>query len=103
MLTQTITNTVKFQEYSFDSIFTALQPYLKEGFKFDLETNENYPQAFGTVYTFAIQEYRIEDVPIEPEVTAEVITETAPEVRPEPKTRRAKANESVLTNDKAQG
>lgn len=85
-----IINTLPFQEYSFDSVFTALQPYLKDGFQFDLESNEHYPKTFGTVYTFAVQEYRTEEVLIEPEVVAEVITEKVPEVAPEPKTRRAK-------------
>ncbi len=91
MLTnQVITNTTPIQVYSFDAVFNAIQPYLKEGFKFDIESNTGYPKTFGTVYTFAIQEYRTEKVPIEPEVVAEVITEKVPEVQPEPKTRRAK-------------
>lgn len=87
---QVITNTTPIQVYSFDAVFNAIQPYLKEGFKFDMESNTGYPQTFGTVYTFCIQEYRTEEVPIEPEVVAEVITDTVTEVAPEPKTRRAK-------------
>lgn len=85
-----ITNSTAFQVYSFDAIFEAIQPYLKDGFKFDLESNEYYPQTFGTVYTFAVQEYRTEEVPIQSEVEAEVIAEKVSEVTPEPKTRRAK-------------
>lgn len=90
MLQEIITNTNPVQVYSFDAVFNAIQPYLKEGFRFDMVTNQGYPQQIGTVYSFCIQEYRTEDVPIEPEVSVEVITETTPEVKQEPKTRRAK-------------
>lgn len=100
MLTnRVITNTTPVQVYSFDAVFNAIQPYLKEGFKFDLESNEYYPQQIGTVYTFCIQEYRTEDIPNgatpeeteeteETEELLEVVTQIPTVVLP--KTRRAK-------------
>lgn len=88
-----ITNSTAFQVYSFDAIFEAIQPYLKDGFKFDLESNEYYPKTFGTVHTFAVQEYRTEDIPDdatpeETEALLEAVTQIPTIVLP--KTRRAK-------------
>lgn len=94
----TITNTIPFQVYSFDAVFTAIQPYLKEGFKFDLETNLGYPQQIGTISTFCIQEYRAEDIPDEPEVKVDVLTEEQgkeEEVKDAPTSRRAKAAKAI--------
>lgn len=93
-----ITNSTAFQVYSFDAIFEAIQPYLKDGFKFDIYSNEGYPQQIGTISTFCIQEFEKVDVeyPVEtsvgPEVADSVDAESVAEVKPqqEPKTRRAK-------------
>ena len=96
-----ITNTIPFQVYSFDAVFTAIQPYLKEGFKFDLESNSGYPQQIGTISTFCIQEYRTEEVeyPKEPEVVAELPSEDQckEEVKDSPvaTSRRAKATKGI--------
>lgn len=91
----TITNTIPFQVYSFDAVFTAIQPYLKEGFKFDLETNLGYPQQIGTIGTFCIQEYRTEDIPedaTEEETAAlQQAIQEIPLVKLENTSRRAKA------------
>ena len=90
-----ITNTIPFQVYSFDAVFTAIQPYLKEGFKFDLVNNNYYPQQIGTISTFCIQEYETVEVeyPKEPEVVAELPSEDQckEEVKDAPTSRRAKA------------
>lgn len=94
MLTnQVVTNTTPIQVYSFDAVFNAIQPYLKDGFQFDLESNEYYPQQIGTVYTFCIQEYHAEDIPDdttpeETEALLEAVTHIPTVVLP--KTRRAK-------------
>lgn len=90
---QVITNTTPIQVYSFDAVFNAIQPYLKEGFKFDMDSNQGYPQQIGTVYTFCIQEYRTEDIPDdatqeETEALLEAVTQIPTVVLP--KTRRAK-------------
>lgn len=95
-----ITNSTAFQVYSFDAIFEAIQPYLKDGFKFDMQSNEGYPQQIGTISTFCIQEFEKVDVeyPVETSVEPEVAysvdadAESVAEVKPqqEPKTRRAK-------------
>ena len=81
-----ITNKTTFTEYSFAAVFEAIQPFLKEGYEFDLETNEGYPQQLGHMYLFTVREYELKDIPVEQE----------PEAEPEqPKaqfsTRRAKA------------
>lgn len=93
----TITNTIPFQVYSFDAVFTAIQPYLKEGFKFDLVNNSSYPQMIGTISTFAILEYRTEEIPDEPEVIIELPAEDQgkEEVKDAPTSRRAKAAKGV--------
>lgn len=96
-----ITNTIPFQVYSFDAVFTAIQPYLKEGFKFDLVNNSSYPQMIGTIGTFAIQEYRTEEIQDEPEVITELPAEDRgkeeeEEVKDSPvMSRRAKAAKGV--------
>lgn len=91
----TITNTLPFTCYSFDAVFEAIQPYLKEGFKFDLETNLGYPQQIGVISTFAIQEYRTEDIPedaTEEETAAlQQAIQQIPVVKLENTSRRAKA------------
>lgn len=100
----TITNTIPFQVYSFDAVFTAIQPYLKEGFKFDLESNQGYPQQIGTISTFCIQEYETVEVeyPKEPEDTTPEETEALleaiqqiPVVKLENISRRAKAAKGI--------
>lgn len=93
MLQETIINTTQFQVYSFDEVFKTIQPYLKEGFKFDMIDNFNYPKTVGTVHVFAIQEYRTEDIPDdatqeETEALLEAVTQIPTVVLP--KTRRAK-------------
>jgi hypothetical protein len=96
-----LTNTIPFQVYSFDAVFTAIQPYLKEGFKFDLESNENYPQMIGTISTFCIQEYETVEVeyPTEPEAVAELPAEDQgkEEAKDSPvaTSRRAKATKGI--------
>lgn len=97
-----ITNTIPFQVYSFDAVFEAIQPYLKDGFKFDLIDNFNYPKVIGTTHVFAIQEYRTEITPdkagVLPEDATPEETQALLEAVTEiptitvPKTRRAKAN-----------
>ena len=42
--------------YSLIDLFNAIQPYLKDGYKFDLDSNEGYPKQFGTVYSFTVIE-----------------------------------------------
>ena len=101
MLQEIITNATPIQVYSFDAVFNAIQPYLKEGFRFDMISNQGYPQQIGTVYSFCIQEYRTEDVPLDssgiPEDATEEETQALLEAVTQipviqvPKTRRAKA------------
>jgi hypothetical protein len=84
--------------YSFDQIFTAIQPYLKEGVQFDMQTNQGYPANMGLIYTFTLQEYEDVDQPDEvpelPDETPEKPTEAPTEVTPAPTTRRAKSKAS---------
>lgn len=45
---------IPFNAYGFHDALVQLQPYLKEGFAFDFESNENYPRSFGTAFMFAL-------------------------------------------------
>lgn len=45
---------VNYQCYSFLEVFEKIQPLLKDGYRFDLESNQFFPQQFGTVYTFSV-------------------------------------------------
>lgn len=50
MTTEAINHTV----YSLDAVFKAIEPYLKDEFSFDFDTNEGYPRQIGVVYTFNV-------------------------------------------------
>jgi len=92
-----------YQCYSFAEVFEKIQPLLKDGLRFDLETNQGYPQIFATLFTFTVIEGgeqsvapsdtlilpgggHVPAVPVEDSQT--VVTEI-PVVKV-PKTRRAK-------------
>lgn len=45
---------LNYQCYSYVSIFEKIQPLLKDGYRFDLESNAGFPQNFGTVFTFTV-------------------------------------------------
>jgi len=55
---QTITSyqCYSYQCYSYAEVFEKIQPLLKDGLKFDLETNVGFPQQIGTVFTFTVIE-----------------------------------------------
>lgn len=87
---------LNYQCYSYVSIFEKLQPLLKDGYRFDLESNAGFPQNFGTIFTFTV--IKDEGKPgVKPVEQTEVVTEEpaieAPEVVAQVKpegTRRSK-------------
>lgn len=95
---------IKHQEYSLFDVFKAIQPYMKEEFSFDFDTNEGYPVQIGTVYSFHVIKNKFKhkfnglstEIPEDatPEETAALLEATSQiPVFKVPKTRRALAKE----------
>ena len=91
---------IKHQEYSLFDVFKAIQPYMKEEFLFDFDTNEGFPVQIGTVYSFHVIKNKPsglsteipEDATLEETAALLEATSQIPVVKL-PKTRRALAKE----------
>lgn len=87
---------LNYQCYSYVSIFEKLGPLLKDGYRFDLESNAGFPQNFGTVFTFTVikgegkpEVKPVEQTEVVTEEPAVEVTEVVAQVKPEG-TRRSK-------------
>ena len=90
--TKVITEVTPIVSYGFADALTALQPYLKDGYEIDLETNTGYPQQSGLMFTYSVNQFKLEPV-VEPEVIPELPAEDQGKEEQKdatPVTRRAK-------------
>ena len=62
---------IKVEEYSLAAWLAEIEQVINQGYKFDFESNDTHPQAFGSMYTAVL-------VPVVAEVASEVETEVAP-------------------------
>jgi len=49
--TQEHTGFIKVEEYSLDAWLSEVETVIKQGYTFDFNSNETFPQAFGSMYT----------------------------------------------------
>lgn len=103
--TKVITEVNPIVSYGFADALTALQPYLKEGYEIDLETNTGYPQQSGLMFTYSVNQFKLEPV-VEPELLINLIADSQQHLQDQdnqgkeeqkdatPVTRRAKAKTS---------
>ena len=93
-----MTNKKSVQAYSLAEALKAAQDGALEGYSVDLESNEGYPQQFGSMIVFSLVkgpyevyqgriEVEAEDTTNEAEVATEVSSEVTVESTPEKKTR----------------
>ena len=67
---------IKVEEYSLAAWLAEIEQVINQGYKFDFESNDTHPQAFGSMYTAVL-------VPVVSEVETEVTPETqSPETTP---------------------
>lgn len=59
------TGNIKVEEYSLAAWLAEVETVIKQGYKFDFESNDTFPQAFGSMYT----------VVMVPSVSSDVVTE----------------------------
>ena len=72
------TGNIKVEEYSLAAWLAEVETVIKQGYTFDFESNDTFPQAFGSMYTVTM-------VPVVPEVETEKIApsttvDTPPEI-----------------------
>lgn len=89
------TETKRIDSYSFMEFCQLTEQAIKEGYSFDFESNENFPQMMGSFITCGLVkgadakanpaqlELGFEATEVITETTTEVITETTAEVLPE--------------------
>lgn len=65
---------IKVEEYSLSGWLAEIETVINQGYKFDFESNDTHPQAFGSMYTAVL-------VPVVAEVASEAETEVTPETQ----------------------
>jgi hypothetical protein len=89
--------TKQIQTYSFDTFCLETQNAVQEGFTFDFESNENYPQQIGTTFSAVLTKLDKTEVKVEDEIITEIVTESAPSAETEvvPEAKRGRKPNSV--------
>lgn len=90
---------LKIEAYSFAEFLTEFQEAVLQGFRLDLDSNENFPQKFGDhLYAILVPSDAFEIVAEEEVVSEpEVQTEVTPEVQPTPSTRTRKSRNADVS------
>lgn len=84
-----MTNKKSVQAYSLAEALKAAQDGALEGYSVDLESNEGYPQQFGSMIVFSLVKYDCvaEEAATVAQETTEVSSDVTVESAPEKKTR----------------
>jgi len=66
--TQEHTGFIKVEEYSLDAWLSEVETVIKQGYTFDFNSNETFPQVFGNFYTVLMVPATVpqEDIDLEP-------------------------------------
>ena len=77
-----VTNEEKFSvdAYSFVDVLQAVQKGVQQGYVIDVETNENYPQQWGTRYLLTMVRPKTEEVKKATEMTLKIDASAVQEV-----------------------
>ena len=67
---------VRVEEYGFAEWLAQVEPLLRDGYKFDFVTNENFPVGYGQMYTATLVPKT--EVLVGKKETTEVATDVAP-------------------------
>jgi len=66
--------------YSFVDVLQAVQEGVQQGYVIDVETNENYPQQWGTRYLLTMVRHKTEEVKKVQEMTVKIDASAVQEV-----------------------
>ena len=90
-MTQTLTRTI--EEYSFHEFLDKFQQAVLEGYRLDLESNERFPQRFGTLSTvILIKEETVEEKPSDKDNSISIINQNKEQQTEVVSTEEAVAN-----------
>jgi len=70
-----MTENIKIQAYSLAEALQQAQTGVQQGYTIDLESNEGYPQQFGSMITFTLVKANVGAIQEVQEVSTEVSTE----------------------------
>ena len=98
-----MTDVKRIESYGLYDFCQDIEAAFKEGYVFDFDTNENFPTAFGTVFTCGLVKLVAQEVEVkgkEVEETTEV-TETEEAVTQTEQTAEVEQNEQQSTENEA--
>lgn len=75
---QTTNQSKRIEAYSIAEFVQQVQQAIREGYELDLDTNENYPQQFGTLFTCGVVKTEAAVKAVEVTVVEDTQTENTP-------------------------